>query len=109
MIWGVVGVLLVGIGLIGAVILGAYLDLKEGDKVKRTGAVLRVPVGDAMIGRVTSGGFGWRVGKSLALAMVRRDRAAIGSKLEVDILGTRHRARVIAASPFDPENRRLKG
>ncbi len=64
--------------------------------------------GGAMIGRVTSGGFGWRVGKSLALAMVRPDRAAIGSELEVDILGTRHRARVIAASPFDPENRRLK-
>jgi dimethylglycine dehydrogenase len=65
--------------------------------------------GDAMIGRVTSGGFGWRVGKSLALAMVRPDRAAIGSELAVDILGTRHRATVIAASPFDPENRRLKG
>ncbi len=37
---------------IGAVILGEYKDLKEGDKVKRTGNVLQVPVGDALIGRV---------------------------------------------------------
>ncbi|MBI4585687.1 MAG: F0F1 ATP synthase subunit alpha [Planctomycetes bacterium] len=37
---------------IGAVILGEYLDLREGDKVKRTGAVLQVPAGEAMIGRV---------------------------------------------------------
>ena len=64
---------------------------------------------DAMVGRVTGGGYGWRVEKSLALAMVRPACAAIGSKLEVDILGTRHRATVIEASPFDPENIRLKG
>ena len=37
---------------IGAVILGEYLDLREGDKVKRTGAVLQVPVGEELIGRV---------------------------------------------------------
>ncbi len=37
---------------IGAVILGEYLDLREGDTVKRTGSVLSVPVGDAMVGRV---------------------------------------------------------
>ena len=37
---------------IGAVILGEYKDLKEGDKVKRTGNVLQVPVGEALIGRV---------------------------------------------------------
>ena len=64
---------------------------------------------DAMVGRVTGGGYGWRVEKSLALAMVRPACAAIGSELEVDILGTRHRATVIEASPFDPENIRLKG
>lgn len=37
---------------IGAVVLGEYLDLKEGDKVKRTGTVLQVPVGEELIGRV---------------------------------------------------------
>ncbi|HEY7895562.1 MAG TPA: F0F1 ATP synthase subunit alpha [Gemmatimonadaceae bacterium] len=37
---------------IGAVILGDYLSLKEGDEVRRTSRVLEVPVGQEMIGRV---------------------------------------------------------
>jgi len=37
---------------IGAVVLGDYLKLKEGDEVRRTGRVLEVPVGHALIGRV---------------------------------------------------------
>ncbi len=37
---------------IGSVILGDYLQLKEGDEVRRTGRVLEVPVGHALVGRV---------------------------------------------------------
>src|SRR4051812_40449356 len=37
---------------IGAVILGDYLQLKEGDEVRRTSRVLEVPVGHELIGRV---------------------------------------------------------
>ena len=37
---------------IGAVILGDYLQLREGDEVRRTGRVLEVPVGPALVGRV---------------------------------------------------------
>jgi len=37
---------------LGAVILGNYLQLKEGDEVRCTGEVLSVPVGDGVIGRV---------------------------------------------------------
>ena len=37
---------------IGAVILGDYLSLKEGDEVKGTGRLLSVPVGDDFIGRI---------------------------------------------------------
>src|SRR6195952_1786271 len=37
---------------IGAVVLGDYLQLKEGDEVRRTGRVLEVPVGPELIGRV---------------------------------------------------------
>ena len=37
---------------VGAVILGDYLGIKEGDEVKRTGELLEVPVGEALIGRV---------------------------------------------------------
>jgi len=37
---------------IGAIILGDYLQLKEGDQVRRTARVLEVPVGPALVGRV---------------------------------------------------------
>src|SRR6266498_1263202 len=37
---------------IGAVIFGNYLVLREGDEVRRTGRVLEVPVGPALVGRV---------------------------------------------------------
>jgi F-type H+-transporting ATPase subunit alpha len=39
---------------IGAVVLGDYLKLKEGDSVRRTGQVLSVPVGPELLGRVVS-------------------------------------------------------
>jgi F-type H+-transporting ATPase subunit alpha len=39
---------------VGAAILGDFLDLKEGASVKRTGRVLSVPCGEALIGRVVS-------------------------------------------------------
>ncbi|HMQ14899.1 MAG TPA: F0F1 ATP synthase subunit alpha, partial [Phycisphaerae bacterium] len=37
---------------IGAVVLGGYLDVKEGEEVRTTGKLLSVPVGEAMVGRV---------------------------------------------------------
>jgi F-type H+-transporting ATPase subunit alpha len=39
---------------IGAVVMGNYLQLKEGDSVRRTGRVLEIPVGPAFLGRVVS-------------------------------------------------------
>jgi F-type H+-transporting ATPase subunit alpha len=39
---------------VGAVILGDYTELKEGDQVKRTGKIMSVPVGEALIGRVVN-------------------------------------------------------
>ncbi len=61
-----------------------------------------------LIGRATSGGYGWRLGKSLALAFVRPDLAAPGTALEIEILGVRHAATIIPESPFDPANARLR-
>jgi F-type H+/Na+-transporting ATPase subunit alpha len=37
---------------VGVIILGEYLEIAEGDEVRATGELLRVPVGDAVIGRV---------------------------------------------------------
>src|ERR1700689_1362329 len=37
---------------VGVVLLGDYTEIKEGEEVKRTGRIMSVPGGDAMIGRV---------------------------------------------------------
>lgn len=39
---------------IGCVIMGPYTQIREGDTVKRTGRIVEVPVGDAMLGRVVN-------------------------------------------------------
>ena len=39
---------------VGVVLLGEFDALKEGDQVKRTGRIISVPVGDAMLGRVVN-------------------------------------------------------
>ena len=57
-----------------------------------------------LVGRCTSGGYGFRVGYSIALAMVKPELADIGQIFEIDILGTRFKAEVIDESPFDPNN-----
>ena len=37
---------------VGAVLMGDYTEIREGDEVKRTGTIMSVPVGEALIGRV---------------------------------------------------------
>ncbi len=61
-----------------------------------------------LIGRATGGGFGFRVNRSLALAMVKPQYANEGTEFSIDILGKDHIARVIQDSPFDSQNRRLR-
>ncbi|MBV9404139.1 MAG: F0F1 ATP synthase subunit alpha [Acidobacteriaceae bacterium] len=39
---------------VGAVLLGDFSGIKEGDQVRRTGRIMSIPVGDAMIGRVVN-------------------------------------------------------
>ena len=61
-----------------------------------------------LVGRATNGGFGWRVNKSLALAMVKPQFAQLGSALEIKILDKMFKASVIAESPYDPDNLKLR-
>ena len=63
----------------------------------------------AMVGRTTSGGYGWRTGKSLALAMVNPEFSQVGGEVDVRILGETRRAVVIPDSPYDPPNKALRG
>ncbi len=59
-------------------------------------------------GTIRSGAYGYHVGASLALAYLRPDITP-GTELDVMILGTPHRARVLARPAFDPEGKRLRG
>lgn len=61
-----------------------------------------------LVGRATHGAFGYRTGKSIALAMVKPAFSAIGTELEIKILGSLHKATVIDESPFDPDNTALR-
>lgn len=61
-----------------------------------------------LIGRATSGGFGFRLNKSLALGMVETAFGDIGTEMQIEILGERYRATVIEESPYDPSNVALR-
>ena len=39
---------------VGVVLLGEYTEIREGDQVRRTGRIMEVPVGEAMVGRVVN-------------------------------------------------------
>lgn len=65
--------------------------------------------GSRVIGTVTSGDWGHRVGKNLAYAFVEPDFSEIGAEVEIDIIGRMTPARVIAPSPFDPDMTRPRG
>ncbi|MCY4015091.1 MAG: FAD-dependent oxidoreductase [Gammaproteobacteria bacterium] len=64
--------------------------------------------GGEMIGRSTSGNYGFRLEQSLALAMLRPECATAGTRLEIEILGGRYPAEVVDESPWDPDNVRLR-
>ncbi|WP_299621253.1 FAD-dependent oxidoreductase [Pelagibius sp.] len=60
------------------------------------------------VGFVTSGGYGYTVGQSLAMALVEPGFAAPGTKLSVHVVGVERPAEVIPASPYDPEGRAMR-
>jgi dimethylglycine dehydrogenase len=61
-----------------------------------------------VVGRATGGEFGFRLDKSIALAMVNPEHANVGDKLQVDILGEMYEATVLEESPYDSENNLLR-
>jgi dimethylglycine dehydrogenase len=71
-------------------------------------SVDEIPVGDKMIGRATSGAYAYTLGKSMAVGYVRPEFAKPGTKVELIMLGQRHKAEVVAESPWDPDNARLR-
>lgn len=65
--------------------------------------------GGKVVGETTSGNWGYRVGKSIALGMLKADLAVSGMEIEVEIYGDRFKAVVQPDGPlFDPNNERLR-
>ena len=65
--------------------------------------------GDRLMGLTTSGTYGHTVGKSLAFAYVDPAFAAAGSQFDIQIMGKRCTARVLAEPAYDPGNRAVRG
>jgi len=82
-----------------AAVSASNADATGGEPIFRDGAP---------VGRVTSGGYGYTVGMSLALGYVRPGAAAPGDAVEVMILGRPHDATILHAPPFDPGGVRLR-
>lgn len=64
--------------------------------------------GETLVGTVTSSGYGHRVEKNIAFAFVQPQLAAIGSQLEIGILGKRYRATVCEMCLYDEDNTRVR-
>ena len=65
--------------------------------------------GGKVVGWITSGGYGHTVGKSLALGYVPGGLAGQASGFEIEIIGERCGARILAAPPYDPSGSRMRG
>ena len=63
---------------------------------------------DKVIGRATGGNYGFRVKKSLAIAMVKPEFSKVGTELEMDILDKKHKVVVIEDSPYDSMNEKIR-
>ncbi|MDB6090071.1 MAG: dimethylglycine dehydrogenase [Gammaproteobacteria bacterium] len=64
--------------------------------------------GGSIVGRATSGYYGHWLRKSLAIGYAQADFAAVGTELEIEILGERKQATVVRESPHDPDNLELR-
>lgn len=79
-------------------------DVKDADALGNN----PIWLGDEVIGRATSGNYGPRLGKSLAMAMLKTEYAVIGAEYQMDILGDLFRVTVLPESPYDPDNIKLR-
>ncbi|GAW35849.1 4-methylaminobutanoate oxidase [Roseovarius sp. A-2] len=64
--------------------------------------------GDDVVGTITSGDYGHRVGMNLGYAFIAPELARIGAAMELDLCGERVGAKVIEPSPYDPDFGRMR-
>jgi glycine cleavage system aminomethyltransferase T/glycine/D-amino acid oxidase-like deaminating enzyme len=68
-----------------------------------------VRVGGEVVGRVTSGGYGYTVKRSIAYAYLPPDKASPGTEVAVEIFGRWVAGEVMTEPLFDPEGERIRG
>jgi dimethylglycine dehydrogenase len=86
----------------------ATLVVETGNDVDARGSEAIYNEAGELVGRATNGTFGFRINRSLALAMLRPDYAKEGTKLKIKILGTTYNATVVGEIPFVAENAALR-
>lgn len=64
---------------------------------------------DQVVGFCTSGGYSHHADKSIAMALIPRDKAGDGLEAEIEIMGQRRKARQITMPLFDPDGAVLRG
>ena len=68
-----------------------------------------VRYGDEIVGRVTSGGYGYAVGTSIAYAYVPPAQAEPGTRFAIDIFGDWVGAEVRSEPLYDPKGAKIRG
>jgi 4-methylaminobutanoate oxidase (formaldehyde-forming) len=68
-----------------------------------------VRVGGTVAGRVTSGGFGYTVERSIAYAYLPAEHAAPGTEVDVEVFGARVAGEVVAEPLYDAAGARVRG
>ena len=82
-----------------------YCAVDDGDNDAWGNEPAYAPGGDEIMGIATSGAWGHTVGTSLAFVYVAPGFEAPGSTFELEMLGERRTATVLAAAAYDPQNR----
>ena len=68
-----------------------------------------VRVDGEVAGRITTGGYGYTVGRSIAYAYLPPEHAEPGTAVDVEIFGTRVAGEVVREPLIDPEGERVRG
>ncbi len=85
-----------------------YCEVDAADNDVRGNEPAFAPDSDEPMGIATSGAWGHTVGRSLAFVYVDPHFEAPGSTFELDLLGERRTATVLAEAAYDPQNRALR-
>ena len=64
--------------------------------------------GGERVGFITSGAYGHTIGQSLAMALVDKSAAEVGTDLSVHVVGIERQAKVLAPSPYDPDGKAMR-